>query len=503
MRIVFILFIITYSLQTSAQNKTEVWDFIELTFQGDNTPDAFRDTPLSAQFQNNDKLFKVDGFYDGNGKYKIRFMPDRIGVWRYHISSRQKKLNGKSGEFEAVPATKNNHGPVKVAHEVHFSYSDNTPFVPVGTTCYAWVHQDDKLQEQTLQTLRASPFNKLRMTIFPKWYDHNRKEPAVYPYAKDKNGNWDFNVFNPEFFQRIEKRILDLRSMNIEADLILFHPYDEGHWGFDRMGKEANHRYLKYVIARFAAIRNVWWSMANEYDFVKSIKDNEWEELFLNVRQNDPYGHLCSIHNGQVTALFDHHKPYISHVSIQHHDLKRAPEWKKYGKPVINDECEYEGNTWQPWGNISAKELVHRAWLGYGYGIYVGHGETFVDSTKVLWWSHGGILKGESAPRLDFMKKFMMDTSPSGLNTFDPESWLWLRFSGGKTKDGTFFYYFAEHQPGAWLFYQGDAGKVYEAEVIDTWNMTITKVPGQFRKGSSIPMPARSHLALRLREVRE
>ena len=31
-------------------------------------------------------------------------------------------------------------------------------------------------------TLKASPFNKVRMCVFPKWYDHNRKEPALYPF---------------------------------------------------------------------------------------------------------------------------------------------------------------------------------------------------------------------------------------------------------------------------------------------------------------------------------
>ncbi len=75
--------------------------------------------------------------------------------------------------------------------------------------------------------------------------------------------------FNPAFFRHLEKRVGQLRELGIEADLILFHPYDKGHWGFDRMDAAADDRYLRYVVARLAAYRNVWWSLANEYDFMK------------------------------------------------------------------------------------------------------------------------------------------------------------------------------------------------------------------------------------------
>ncbi len=48
-----------------------------------------------------------------------------------------------------------NHGPVRVRYATHFGYEDGTPYVPIGTTGYAWTHQGDRLEEQTLATLRA------------------------------------------------------------------------------------------------------------------------------------------------------------------------------------------------------------------------------------------------------------------------------------------------------------------------------------------------------------
>jgi hypothetical protein len=482
---------------TFTQPRIEKWEIFELKISGTEKGNPYTDINLSATFINQRDTFLADGFYDGNGIYKIRFMPGKTGEWKYLTHSNNRKLANVTGSFICIDEGAGNNGPVGVKNTFHFEYANGKPFLPVGTTCYAWVHQSESLQVQTLKTLEGSPFNKIRMTVLPKYYSFNRTEPQLYPYEKDNKGNWDFTRFNPEFFRNIENRIQNLKELGIEADLILFHPYDEGHWGFDRMGQKANHLYLEYVISRFAAYRNVWWSMANEYDLMKNMSMDDWEDLFLIIMDKDPYGKLASIHNGELDRFYDYSKPYITHVSLQHPNLWMAPEWLRYNKPVINDECEYEGNLWFPWGNLTSEEFVHRAWLGYVYGIYVSHGETYSDNSEYIWWSHGGSLKGESPERLAFLKKIMYETSPDGLGEFDPGSWLWNRFPGGKSKNA-YIYYFGDRQPANWLFYQGEAGVEYRAEVIDTWNMTISEVEGKFTKGGSIPLPQRPRLALRV-----
>ena len=59
--------------------------------------------------------------------------------------------------------------------------------------------------------------------------------------------------------------------------MILFHPYDWDKWGFDRMTDEVDDFYLKYVVARLSAFRNVWWSLANEFHLVHGKTDDDWE----------------------------------------------------------------------------------------------------------------------------------------------------------------------------------------------------------------------------------
>ncbi len=102
-------------------------------------------------------------------------MPDTPGLWTFHTQSNHSLLDGHAGTFVCYEATsEGNYGPVSVRDSYHFQYADGNAYFPFGTTCYAWTHQGDELEEVTLRTLQTAPFNKLRMCIFPKHYDFNR-----------------------------------------------------------------------------------------------------------------------------------------------------------------------------------------------------------------------------------------------------------------------------------------------------------------------------------------
>jgi hypothetical protein len=204
------------------------------------------------------------------------------------------------------------------------------------------------------------------------------------------------------------------------------------------------------------------------------------------------------VHNGAIKKLYDYSRPWVTHVSIQHYDVQRVREWRQeYGKPVINDECEYEGNVPHPWGNITARELVHRFWVMVAGGGYATHGETYVDAGDVLWWSKGGILHGESAPRIAFLRR-LIEERPGGLTPM-PDSWIWTRVSGAR-RDGEYLFYFGPHQPLAWMAELPKTGR-YTVEIIDTWNMTVTPLPGPMTAPFQIPLPGKPYLAVRISTV--
>jgi len=60
--------------------------------------------------------------------------------------------------------------------------------------------------------------------------------------------------------------------------------------------------------------------------------------------------------------------------------------------------------------------------------------------------------------------------------------------------------YLGRHQPVAWSF--GLPREVtFAVDWIDTWNMTITQVPGTFRNVTEIPMPGKPYMAARIRPI--
>ena len=81
------------------------------------------------------------------------------------------------GELLVTPALGAQRGPVE-SRGFGLYYADGTPHLSVGTTCYQWTSEDAETQEQTLQTLARSGFNKIRMTLLPKWYVYNHANPV-------------------------------------------------------------------------------------------------------------------------------------------------------------------------------------------------------------------------------------------------------------------------------------------------------------------------------------
>jgi hypothetical protein len=473
---------------------SEQWGVTELTVDGPSHGNPFVDVELSAQFTgDNGHGISVGGFYDGDGIYQIRFQAPCAGTWTYVTTSTARSLDGLRGTFEVQPPGPRNHGPVAVADRFHFAYRDGTRFVPIGTTAYAWTNQPEALQERTLATLAAAPFRKLRMCVFPKSYVFNTNEPASYPFARDREGNWDFTRFDPQYFRQLEMRIGQLTGLGIETDLIMFHAYDR--WGFSEMPKAADDRYVQYLVRRLGAHRAVWWSLANEFDLLSWKTAEDWERLAEVIGRNDHAGHLTSIHN--CFGFYDHGRPWITHCSIQRTDLYRTAEntgeWRDtYGKPVVIDECGYEGDIDQGWGNLGGTELVRRFWEGAIRGGYVGHGETYLNEREELWWSKGGELTGDSPRRIRFLLE-IIDAAPAGVLEPLPSDWD-VRWGGAGDYRIAYFGFGRPRYRDITM----PPGTQWLVDVIDTWNMTTVRQPGIFTGTFRIDLPGREFMAVRL-----
>ncbi|TWT35257.1 hypothetical protein KOR34_01450 [Posidoniimonas corsicana] len=193
----------SFTDKASAKETTSVeqWDTYELTFQGSPRGNPYLDTSLTAKFSNTSTTVTVPGFYDGNGVYKVRFSPHQEGAWHFVTKSNRDALSGQKGSFLCVEPTGSNHGPVRVVNTHYLEYADGSPFYSVGTTAYQWTSVKQSIQEKTVETLAKSPFNKMRMCVFPKAYSYgNNTEPWQYAFESKNN----FAKPNFEFFRNCD-----------------------------------------------------------------------------------------------------------------------------------------------------------------------------------------------------------------------------------------------------------------------------------------------------------
>ncbi|MBR3739329.1 MAG: DUF5605 domain-containing protein [Clostridia bacterium] len=504
------------------------YETFELSFSGKALQDQWAAIDLTAIFTCGGETKSVKGFYDGGGQYKVRFLPERAGEYAWKVSG----AVSAAGKETCAPAQEA-HGPVR-AVGTRFAYADGTPFLPFGTTVYALASQDDDLVDRTIAALKKAPFNKIRMCVFPKHYDYNHNEPPSYAFEKRQDGSWDTGRPNTAFWRRLEAILDRIGALNIQIDLILFHPYDR--WGFSTLPQAGNLEYLDYLLRRLSAKPFIWWSLANEYDLCGSKTLEDWEEIEEFTAANDPYRHLLSSHN--CFCFWDFSRKNVSHCSIQTKALTEIPRWlARYQKPVIIDECCYEGNLPHAWGSISGREMVYRFWRCVSSGGYCTHGETFLSDDDVLWWARGGSLKGESSRRIAFLRKIAESlpgplepwlTGWSGLGLMTEEqikekldagytpgdfTYLALTSLARMQPDDRAAHLASEHtwrarcgeeaflqffgiQTSAESVFDLPEDKEYKVELIDVWEMTRTTVQESASGKITVRLPGREGMAV-------
>jgi hypothetical protein len=138
--------------------------------------------------------------------------------------------------------------------------------------------------------------------------------------------------------------------------------------------------------------------------------------------------------------------------------------------------------------------MVRRFWLGITTGAYVGHGETYLDPQDVLWWSKGGVLKGQSPARIAFLRDILRSSPAEGLNATSD-----YYLAAGR-KGQYYLYYFDLHQPKDYEFVL-DNDASYSADVIDPWAMKTQRLGGTYRGKVSLPLPGKPYLGVRFQAV--
>lgn len=98
----------TYHRNTTKRDEVEIFEVIEFVFDGPVIDKPLEELEKEVFFHMVVDKQRFDGYYCGNGQYKVRFMPKSLGDWEYVLESDIPELNGQCGQFISVPEAREN-----------------------------------------------------------------------------------------------------------------------------------------------------------------------------------------------------------------------------------------------------------------------------------------------------------------------------------------------------------------------------------------------------------
>ncbi|MBQ0001786.1 MAG: DUF5060 domain-containing protein, partial [Clostridiales bacterium] len=107
--------------------EVEKWGVFEASMPGKADGNPFTDYAVQGTFVHKNEVKTVDGFYDGDGIYRVRFMPSFEGAYSFTVKGSFSD-EVYEGAFTAIAPSEGNHGPVRVSQTYHFAYEDGTPY---------------------------------------------------------------------------------------------------------------------------------------------------------------------------------------------------------------------------------------------------------------------------------------------------------------------------------------------------------------------------------------
>ena len=396
---------------------TQAWLLNELTLESTRAyADAFNEVDIDLLLFGNGRLYKIPGFWDGNGIWKIRFACPLEGVWYYKtICSDESNtaLHNRTGKIICSPYSGDyniyKHGFVTTLYgEKYFTYDDGTAFFYLGDTHWSLGDETTDMVEVICQKRASQGF-----TVF-------QSEPigAAFDFT---NGITQDDMAGLAAYDERFQIIADYGLVHANAQFFFTDDMDKLirlNGGYSDNGEisEAARAYLdkisRYWVARYGAYPVIWtlgqecdndfyWSETNHPQW--NYKNNPYKLVAEYISSYDAYDHPLTAHqeNTGKTSAYGNGKKASDSQRIYNKNAESscfrdvaahsfyAAQWtpskirqsnfnaeKDYwynsqGKPAIN----YEGQYCYLWTkNFGARMQGYLAFLngmyGYGWGAH-------------------------------------------------------------------------------------------------------------------------------------
>lgn len=377
----------------------------------------------------------LPGFWDGDSTWKFRVSLPDSGTWHWVVNADSLSFNGARGSFYV------HHSSNKGFLRPHPDYPHSVSYSRKNTPVYVWGNTGYQIIVQALEGKTAvwhefvdkslkHGMNKTRMLVTMWNFGTPSINTKYCPWENYTNKHPRFNAFNTNYWKALDSIVRYMQQKEMIADLILFPDTHLLH----AMTDEDEKRYVKYIIARYAAFTNVIWCIANEWNinmreryegknnFPYFNPDNpnleghvpmSWvhnigDYLYINDPYLSRFQRLTSVHNtgnhgkkinGQnfpyrSKSYHDHiflfsGEDWATYDILQYHDPKGAinfpgnhgdgDDWGHYiimqnrndNVPVFNDEYGYEGSIGWRGGQVTTDKSRKAGW---GIAIAGGYG---------------------------------------------------------------------------------------------------------------------------------
>ena len=300
--------------------------------------------------------FKVPGFFDGNGMWKIRVAPSTEGLWKLQTESELPELTGKTVTFECGPNPNAKvHGVLRVDkdHAHHFIFDDGTRFYMQGYEYdWLWALDMDKTDvptvSKTLDLIGSYGFNYVILNSFAydtKWRAGKTGPddfgPPLLLLWEGDNDHPVHSRMNLAYWHHYDQVIAALSERGIQAHMLIKVYNKQVQWPAHNSPEEQ--LLFRWLVARYSAYPNIIWDFSKE---AHKETDLAYKQGWLKyLRETDPNHHLITVHDddaandsGAYDGLTDfradqQHRRY--HETILRQRARR--NW-----PVANVESDYE-----------------------------------------------------------------------------------------------------------------------------------------------------------------
>jgi Protein of unknown function (DUF4038)/Domain of unknown function (DUF5060)/Putative collagen-binding domain of a collagenase len=149
----------------------------------------------------------VDGFWDGENTWRVRFSPNLPGRWTFETACTDASnagLDHRAGEFlcsAAIGQTRfHQHGLVQVARDHrHLEHADGTPFFWLADTAWGGAREAEAKQWEVYAQARSyQKYSVIQWAVGPGVDSHGMAPIASFG---------DHIAINPEFFQRLDAKV--------------------------------------------------------------------------------------------------------------------------------------------------------------------------------------------------------------------------------------------------------------------------------------------------------